>query len=236
MTNEQIELISRNLLRDMWAVKEELLDNKASNEITYFDILSPELMCKYLRVQYCESDTLNNVVGIRGQRKVRTAGEFCREDNYIMIAADLSREVSRFTGAHEVGHFMLHDNMRTYHRDMPIDSKACVTFKNNRTEAEANHFAGCILIPAILLRRVIKEKLGIDTPLRVTDAMAFHLDQHDPDSIIRASKDSKTREYALASLTRDLNGNHMMSLAEVFGVSNTAMAIRLKELGIFIWP
>ena len=68
-----------------------------------------------------------------------------------------SRVRSRFTIAHELGHFMLHKD----NNDLFVDREFKVLFRSSssegtqRIEIEANNFAACILMPENLLREEI---------------------------------------------------------------------------------
>jgi Zn-dependent peptidase ImmA (M78 family) len=56
-----------------------------------------------------------------------------------------------------------------------------------------------------------------------------------PDRLLYASKDSGERELGLARCTQ-FNNRNLVSLAQQFGVSDSAMAIRIKELELVRWP
>ncbi|MNE81006.1 hypothetical protein D3C80_1776240 [compost metagenome] len=71
--------------------------------------------------------------------------------------------------------------------------------------------------------------------LRFSDVIAYHLDPINPDRLLYAPKESGERELALARCTR-FNNRSLVTLAQQFGVSDSAMAIRLKELNLVRWP
>ncbi len=119
------------------------------------------------------------------------------------------------------------------HRDRPIDGSKKVVRKPK--EKEADYFAACFLMPAKLLRSKIEETFGMKPPIRVDENLAFWLCPSNPNDLVRPMAGSDTRECVLAS-AESFRGRHFDSLAKQFRVSQGAMAIRLKELGIFKQP
>ncbi len=57
----------------------------------------------------------------------------------------------RFTIAHEIGHFLLHDSNSKIYFDYPIE--------NSKIEREANTFAASLLLPDFLLKRYLSLSL-----------------------------------------------------------------------------
>lgn len=89
-------------------------------------------------------------------------------------------------------------------------------------------------MPARLLGYIFEERF--QTRLFVfDDNTSFFLNHSDPDALLRTDENSLEREFALAKCT-SLNGNYFDSLSNVFGVSDSAMAIRIKELKLVKWP
>ena len=71
---------------------------------------------------------------------------FCRE-TYLRLVDGNPR--ARFTAAHEIGHLLLHEGLRTLHR-MPEKSEA--KFQSRSAEWQANEFAAAFLAPKHLLQ------------------------------------------------------------------------------------
>lgn len=55
------------------------------------------------------------------------------------------------------------------------------------------------------------------------------------DRLLYASQDSGEREFALAWCSQ-FNNRNMVSMAKQFGVSDSAMAFRIRELELVRWP
>ncbi|WP_411563151.1 hypothetical protein [Pseudomonas shirazensis] len=71
--------------------------------------------------------------------------------------------------------------------------------------------------------------------MRFSDVIAYHFGPNNPDRLLYVPKESGERELALARCTR-FNNQNLVSLAQQFGVSDSAMAIRIKELELVRWP
>jgi hypothetical protein len=145
----------------------------------------------------------------------------------IKIAGDLSYEVQRFTGAHELGHIVLHPGM-SLHRDRPLIGE---TAPLDKREREANYFAACLLAPERLVRQAFKQRFGMDL-LHLDDRVAFALAGNRMQDLLRAPTGSLEFSRAIAAAQTFGPGRHFKSLANEFGMSTTAMAIRIQELGL----
>lgn len=86
-------------------------------------------------------------------------------------------------------------------------------------------------MPAAFVELEFTSIFGNQLPLRIDENLAFHLklNPHDPDFLLRPTRDRLERERALSIVTT-LGGVRFESLAERFRVSTTAMAIRISEL------
>lgn len=164
-----------------------------------------------------------------GHGTYEVAGLIDHERNLIRVSGKFSYEVQRFTGAHELGHYFLHPGM-SLHRDRPLDGSLIGLDKRER---EANYFAGTFLAPEDIVKRAYAQRFG-SKPLYLTDDVAFALkgakEMHD---LMRTSG-TGSREFAraIAGATQFGPGRRFDSLATVFGLSVTAMAIRLEEVGL----
>ncbi|WP_336346689.1 ImmA/IrrE family metallo-endopeptidase [Pseudomonas monsensis] len=156
-----------------------------------------------------------------------------RQSNKIAVATEFGDKVELFTGAHEIGHLVLHEET-VMHRDRAFDGSPLQT-PRPPVEREADRFAACFLMPQKLLKERFEFMFCCKGQLRFSDAIAFHLDPINPDRLLYASKDSWERELALARCTR-FNNRNLVSLAQQFGVSDSAMCIRIKELDLVRWP
>ena len=120
------------------------------------------------------------------------------------------------------------------HRDRAFDGSPLQT-PRAPAERQADRFAACFLMPQKLVRERFEFMFCCKGQLRFSDVIAYHLDPNNPDRLLYAPKESGERELALARCTR-FNNQNLVSLAQQFGVSDSAMAIRLKELELVRWP
>ena len=98
-------------------------------------------------------------------------------------------------------------------------------------EREADYFAACFLVPAGLLEQEFQARFPCKAPLPLTDATAFHLAGESSHALLRAGPSSNLFAAAVAR-AKSFNGHRFKSLADEFGVSIGAMAIRLREVGL----
>ncbi|MGH6881774.1 MAG: ImmA/IrrE family metallo-endopeptidase, partial [Hypericibacter sp.] len=156
------------------------------------------------------------------------AGLIDRQANKIAVSRKFPPETMRFTGAHELGHWLMHSK-EVMHRDRPIKGLSSDGAARSPREQEADYFAACFLIPKKPLVAAFELAFKTKTPFVFNDTSAFWLCGTDPDSLLRADSSSLDRALALAS-AEHYAGTHFISLAKQFRVSITSMAIRLKEL------
>lgn len=69
------------------------------------------------------------------------------------------------------------------------------------------------------------------TPLTFDSHLASSINPAEFDALVSTEKSDCIRKFELAKCRRP-GTSHFPSMAEQFGVSNTAMAYRLKELGL----
>ncbi len=70
-------------------------------------------------------------------------------------------------------HVLRHPGIH-HHREVPIDGISEPREPADRREREANHFAGCFLVPRKLLQFAFRAAFGVES-LRLTDDVAFEL-------------------------------------------------------------
>ncbi|ATH83146.1 ImmA/IrrE family metallo-endopeptidase [Pseudomonas sp. KHPS1] len=229
MNEEQIREAVGWLHREIWDGKELLWPD---HQPTPIQMLQPDAAAHILGFDYDELPNLGSPRFGRGNQQYRAAGVLNRPANKIAISLEYPLHVRRFTGAHEIGHCMLHDD-EIMHRDMPLDGGP----RNGRPskEREADYFAACFLMPARLLTQAFAAQFGFKGPFPFNDVTCFHLNPVDPQALLDADTDSLDREIALARCAR-FNNRNLIPLAVQFGVSNVAMAIRIRELKLTLWP
>lgn len=133
-----------------------------------------------------------------------------------------------FTGAHEVGHWLLHPH-EVMHRDRPIDGLRSDRQPRAPEEREADYFAGCFLLPRKLVTEALEETFGIRDVFRIDKDAAFRLCGPDCEVLLTSDQQSLERASYIAAAT-SYGKEHFNSLATQFGVSVTTMALRLVQL------
>jgi len=106
--------------------------------------------------------------------------------------------------------------------------------KRDIVEQEADYYAACYLMPARLVADEFEIRFG-PSSLTFDTNIAFHLNPAEVDNLTGAEEHQYSREFELAKCGY-FGGRAFHSLAKRFRVSNLAMAIRLKELGLVRWP
>jgi Zn-dependent peptidase ImmA (M78 family) len=217
-----IELKARELQAQIWRERTKLFPMGAP---TPLGMLEPENAAEVLGISYQLSEGL----GTWGQGcdRFEIAGMLDRQRQIIAVSTKFEYPTMRFTGAHEVGHVALDHPHRIMHRDRPvfqIQGGLRGTF-----EQEADYFAACFLAPSRLVIEAFHMRFISVPPLPLTDAVAFHLCGESCHALMRAGPESMMFAAAVAG-AKSFNGRHFKSLAEIFGISVSAMAIRLREL------
>lgn len=222
MNRNLIESAVTGLHEGIWRERSNIWPQGVPKPI---DMLEPEIAARVLGVSY----ELVGGLGTFGDggKRLEVAGALDRQVGKILVSKRFPLEITRFTGAHEVGHWVLHPN-EMMHRDRPIDGSEVA---RSQKERDADYFAACFLMPRNLLYKIFEKTFGISPPIKIDDNTAFWLCPDEPDELLRPTVGSDIRERTLAS-AESFNGNHFDSLAKQFRVSQTAMAIRLKELDI----
>ncbi len=217
------------LLRQAW-LEEAVIPQSLTSPL---GIIEPVLLAeKLLHVEFLEPE-----VPPEGSE---IAGYIDREKNTIAVARRVGNlrlplEVRRFTAAHEVGHWLLHPGT-VYFRDMALSGPGQ---ERNRPfeELEADHFAAEFLMPEKILREEFRKRHGtmslaagpIDEhlALRLSYGTDFKGTAAD---LLQGGRRFRSKLVAQC-LPPDVQEPYQ-SLARLFRVSLTAMAIQLEELGL----
>ena len=157
------------------------------------------------------------------------AGTIARSRTTIAVSEAFERQTIRFTGAHELGHWMLHPG-QVMHRDRPVMGAGAMRGCPPR-EREADYFAACFLVPERLLVEAFQPRFRSSPPLTLEDDVAFLLCGDEGHSLLRAPTGSLEFPIAVARAT-SFEGRQFKSLATLFNVSLPTMAIRLRETGL----
>jgi hypothetical protein len=154
----------------------------------------------------------------------------------IILSEAFHRAVVAFTLAHEIGHAMLHPSISALHRDRPLDGGDHRRApRRDFREREADHFAAALLMPTRELVTTFNNLYGGSiSPSTVDEKILLYLRPPDGQRIDgKAFAEAPLRQRALwfAGNTR-VEGLPVRPLADLFGVSLTAMAIELEDLDL----
>lgn len=224
MDRDSIEKEVRRLQLEVWNAREIRFQCGVPAIPSVFD---PRHVADHCGLFYEERPRLDTDFAGGGE----AAGLWRRDRSTILVSTRFAYEVRRFTAAHEIGHFVLHPAVgdRTLHRELPTDGGPR---SRDRVEQEADHFAACLLMPRRAVISAFDERFGGRHPLALTEAVAWHL-RLDEQVLFSQPAGSLMFARAVAS-AEHFDRRRFGSLARHFGVSASAMAIRLQELGLVV--
>lgn len=223
---DEIEQQARRLRGRIWKAH---LAKQAQVPQDRYELVEPHLAAEVLGFDYVSEDSLGKF-GERGNR-FEVAGAYDRKRKVILVSTQFPPEEVRFTGAHEIGHLILHPQHGPLHRDRPIFRSGQPNPTKPVTEQEADYFAACFLIPDQLLKREFKDRFGAKCPFELDEAAALFLHLEDQFEDISNGVNPMVLARSLA-VAISFRGEHFYSLAQRFRVSPSAMALRLVEIGL----
>jgi Zn-dependent peptidase ImmA (M78 family) len=227
MDKAAIEKEARRVQYEIWSQRSLLYP---LGEPPLRSMFEPRRVADYYGLEYDEREHMAAEHGhVRG---FEAAGVLDRRRGILAVSTRFPYVTQRFTAAHELGHFVLHPWIgdQVVHRDRPLNGPT-----NGRPihEQEADHFAACLLMPRKLVEEAFDARYGTKRPLALTEAVAFHLGVRDASPLFSAPRGSLLFAAAVARADK-FDTKRFPSLADHFGVSNSAMAIRLHELDLVV--
>ena len=226
-----------HLLRDLWHRRHSIWEPAPCSPDDIFPLDMRLIAEKGLGVRFEEPEEIQVPAhGPRNSVPVQTAGFIDRERNRIVVAQRFSHEYRRFTGAHEVAHWLLHPDF-TYHRDRPLKGNERLMPKRPQVELEADAFAAELLMPSKYLRRCYLERYGDVLKISTLDERAvFWLSGGNPSGKRPPNVSSRGRRHLSMRIATcaSFDNHHFVPLGSRFGVSPTTMAIRLEELQLVV--
>lgn len=227
MNFKHIEAEARCLQIEVWSQRKVLFP---LGDPPIQQLLGPEVAARVCGLAY---EYRERIGAATGGWRFEAAGLFDRGRGIISISTYFPFEVQRFTGAHEVGHFVLHEWIgdRVTHRDRPV-LDGLADPQRPIEEREADYFGACYLAPKRLVESVFRQRFG-RIPPRLSETLAFHLRGSQAQALLTAPPDSVDFAMAVAGC-HSLDGRRFVALADKFGISVTAMAIRLRELNLLV--
>lgn len=223
-SREKIEEIVRELQNTLWEHRSEIWEDGGSKDPV--DILDPSVALEAVGYVCIGVDSLGRLSTGNDESKIAATIE--DQERRVKVGGDFPVEVVRFTTAHELGHALLHE-ADGLHRDRPLN-KTRTSGSRERRELEADKFATYFLMPARRVKEQFRSRFG-KGPIHLDQNTAYGLEPGAAEN--RLSGSDSPREFARAAAgSEQFHHNHFSSLAEHFGVSVEAMAIRLEELDL----
>ena len=195
--------------------------------VTPLDVCDPWVAARYLGYEVQEG-WLSSTGTAPG---FQLGGFISRPAMVIAVSAEQKPRTQLFTLAHEVGHVLMHPGLH-HHRETPIHGLTEPREPTDPKEREANRFAGCFLVPEKQLRLAFLACFG-EKNLNLTDNVAWELLGGSYTSLMNAPSHSLAFERVVAQ-AKHFGGHHFRALHELFDVSPTTMAIRLRETGLVL--
>ncbi|MES2976358.1 MAG: ImmA/IrrE family metallo-endopeptidase [Pseudomonadota bacterium] len=227
MDKARIDLEVAMLHRTIWTRRRELSSDANPSPLT---LIEPRLVAtRLLGLEY----EIRPSIGGDGSRAngAPAAGFLDRSRGIIAVSEQFSEEVRRFTVAHEIAHFLLHDwiGAKVVHRDLPPIAAGVVP--RPRHEVEADYFAASMLMPQKLVTKALAARFGAARLNADDEITSFYLASEGSKGFFEPRRDRLSFASAIAR-AESFAGRRFASLAGCFGVSVRAMAIRLDELGM----
>jgi hypothetical protein len=207
----------------------ELWDRQCSlwpgEKVTPIDVCDPWVAAQYLGFEVQEG-----CVDSPGTRSGFQLGGFLNRPAKLIGLSDQQKpQTMRFTLAHEVGHVLLHPGLH-HHRELPLHGITEPREAVEPKERQANHFAGCFLVPQKQLKLAFAQSFGVER-LTLTDDVAYELLGSNFMALMNSPYDSLHFERVVAQAQR-FRGRHFGALHELFKVSPTTLAVRLRQCNL----
>lgn len=224
MDKARIENEARKLQFEIYSQRKILWPNTQPPVLAMFE---PRVVANYLGFEYEIRDRL----GAIDSRTSEAAGTIDLGRQIIAVSAQFSPEERRFTAAHEIAHAVLHPwiGERVAHRDRPM-SKLGGEHRSIE-EREADHFAACLLAPKKIVIEQFALRFDTRKPFPMTEATLFAIGAST--DLFAAPKSSLLFGKAL-SIRQSYGTKKFPSLCQHFGLTPSAMAIRLRECGLIV--
>lgn len=225
LTDEDIENAASRFQNLLWTHRKLIWLNDVPNHPA--KVLKPNTAFKKaLAYNYVPVEKLDIIDDKNGS--FETAGIINQKDKIVLISSNFDKNTQNFTAAHELGHALLH-KQTILHRDRPINGMS-KNVKRDFTERQADKFATNFLMPPKLVRNEFYE-MFLTEKFIIDEQSAFNLIKESPSKLRSECRNLRGLALKLASSER-YDNQSFVSIASLFNVSFTAMAIRLEELNL----
>ena len=223
--NVDIEMCVSDLQNLVWKNRHIIWKNKTPENL--LEILRPQAVLRQCLGYDCFLTGRFGVTTESGE-EMEVAGLIDQNTKFVAISTKFPEQTQKFTTAHELAHAILHEQP-ILHRDVPVDNS-----ENRRTrdihEIEADKFASVFLMPKKLVERVFFQIYDTKQFI-ISENSAFKFGGRNILELKKECRNLRGLSKKLASTTI-YDGETFSSMAQIFGVSIEAMAIRIEELGL----
>jgi Zn-dependent peptidase ImmA (M78 family)/formiminotetrahydrofolate cyclodeaminase len=222
-SEKSIEQLARDVQNALWMNRDLIW--KAEMPGNYLDVLKPDVVIRELLGYQFSYASLGSFVADDG-KQYKTAGLVDKQNKIVTVSRDMQEKVQNFTSAHELGHVLLHKGL-VLHRDRPIDG---TEINKDIREREADKFATYFLMPAKFVRAYFVELFGTER-FMIDENTALKLGEGRANAFRKKLKNIDGLAFYMAR-AEHFHIRSFKSLSQIFNVSDSAMAYRLKELGL----
>jgi len=199
------------------------------------EMIEPSIIAKVLKVRYHEPAEIvalsTEIPGVA--LPMRFAGYMDPLTNTVAVARNLPFEMARFTGAHELGHFLLHKDKKILYRDLPLSGDERGDRHRPPVEQEADLFAAELLMPEKIVRQTFLHYFHKERFHGKPNEEMAHWLSTSHHEVTPSKLEARGRRYLallLANSAPWTAERGAPNLAQLFRVSKMAMAIQLESL------
>ena len=212
---QKIERITVRLQNKIWQNRETLCGKKNVDPVMVTDV---RLAFDAIGYRFESQSSLGATFS------TDIAGYIDAENKFAAISEAFPIPVQKFTAAHEIGHAILHE-ANGLHRERP--NEGSLKKDRHRQETEADLFASMFLMPKKLIRREFLKRFATEK-FELTDDSRYGLFGTN-----QQSKSLHRRDLSMALAGASRYHNQSFSpLTDFFGLTRTAVAIRLEQAGL----
>lgn len=223
LSDFDIEKLASDLQNIIWLNKGTIWNKNIPDHPT--KVLKPNIVLKKaLGYHYAVTEAI--YLSENGSEDSEIAGLIDQKQRIVLVSNGFDKSTQNFTAAHELGHALLH-KQTVLHRDRPIDGLG-KRVRRNITEYQADRFATHFLMPSKLIKSVFKD-LFLTNKFIINEDNSFNLIQDSPSKLRADSRNLRGLAFKIAS-AESFSNQKFKSISKLFGVSVSAMAIRLEEL------
>lgn len=222
----EISNAARALLNELWLKRDQIWNPPPTLE-TLIPVRTDVIVRSLLGIRLEEPEAI-----APESTGAEIAGFIDREEGRIVVAQKYRCEWRRFTMAHEIGHWVLHPQMRL-RRERPLTGAERANGSRPAEEQEADLFAAELVMPRKPLTTYFQQHFGRPVSDAASSELISWLSRGDRRvNEIEFRRSRRFRAMVVSQTSCCGPTIPFPPLAARFEVSATAMAIRLEDLGL----